>query len=231
MESYSVAEVASMLQVNEETVRRWIREGKLEANRKLGRGGSSITLDNIVNFVNQPPYTYIQPMIAWLNDNNIRYSLQAQKTAGGKVLTALAGAFLGVPGIIASDNITSKAAAPYIVLNNINYQGEVLDNNEDVISAQSEIIDAPDLSESEVVQTVEFTEPDDTFSQSAEIMNVRNSSTETPPSQIVSNDIDSKILEEQIKLIQLQQKRTRIDAEIKICESQIEYYRLLQKKK
>ena len=36
MQSYSVADVASMLNVNEETVRRWIREGKLEATlRKI----------------------------------------------------------------------------------------------------------------------------------------------------------------------------------------------------
>lgn len=43
MELYTVREIAKMLSVNEETVRRWIREGKLDAERGSGRQGSKVS--------------------------------------------------------------------------------------------------------------------------------------------------------------------------------------------
>lgn len=43
MEFYTVKEIAHMLSVNEETVRRWIRDGRLEAERGSGRQGSKIS--------------------------------------------------------------------------------------------------------------------------------------------------------------------------------------------
>jgi excisionase family DNA binding protein len=42
-EFYSVRDVARLLRVNEETVRRWIREDKLPAERGSGRHGSRIS--------------------------------------------------------------------------------------------------------------------------------------------------------------------------------------------
>ena len=52
MRSFSVTDVAAMLGVNEESVRRWIREGKLVANRRIGRAGSSVELKDIIDFDN-----------------------------------------------------------------------------------------------------------------------------------------------------------------------------------
>lgn len=43
MEFYTVKEIAQMLSVNEETVRRWIRDGRLEAERGSGRQGSKVS--------------------------------------------------------------------------------------------------------------------------------------------------------------------------------------------
>lgn len=43
MEFYTVKDIAIMLSVNEETVRRWIREGKVEAERGNGRQGSKVS--------------------------------------------------------------------------------------------------------------------------------------------------------------------------------------------
>lgn len=50
---YSVKEVAEMLSVNDETVRRWIRDDKLEAQRGSGRQGSKITSEALKNFLEQ----------------------------------------------------------------------------------------------------------------------------------------------------------------------------------
>ena len=43
MKSYSVKEVASILNTSEETVRRWIRDGKLKANKNSNKEGHEIT--------------------------------------------------------------------------------------------------------------------------------------------------------------------------------------------
>lgn len=70
---YSVSDVANMLRVNEETVRRWIRDGKLKANSAKGRGGNTIYINDVVDFVNKPPREYLLPLETWLTDNNISY--------------------------------------------------------------------------------------------------------------------------------------------------------------
>lgn len=47
---YSVKEVAEIVGVNEETVRLWLRSGRLKGSIKLGRGGSEITESNLIGF-------------------------------------------------------------------------------------------------------------------------------------------------------------------------------------
>lgn len=73
MKTYSVSEVAIQLDANEETVRRWIREGKLKAQRAVGRGGHSIRLEDVVDFANLPPRAYLRSLEFWLTANKIRY--------------------------------------------------------------------------------------------------------------------------------------------------------------
>lgn len=45
VEYYSVKEIAELLSVNEETVRRWIRDEKLDAERGSGRQEVKTTLE------------------------------------------------------------------------------------------------------------------------------------------------------------------------------------------
>ena len=47
---YTVKEVAEVMDVNEETVRRWIRSGRLKCSRKRGRGGNKIMESNLIDF-------------------------------------------------------------------------------------------------------------------------------------------------------------------------------------
>lgn len=51
MEYYTVKEIAELLSVNEETVRRWIRENKLSAERGSGRQGSKVTDEALRDFL------------------------------------------------------------------------------------------------------------------------------------------------------------------------------------
>jgi len=51
MEFYTVKDIAEMLSVNEETVRRWIRDGKLDAERGNGRQGSKVNDISLKKFL------------------------------------------------------------------------------------------------------------------------------------------------------------------------------------
>lgn len=55
MESYTVKQVAELLSTNEETVRRWIRSGKLGASLTSKKSGHIITADALNNFVKTTP--------------------------------------------------------------------------------------------------------------------------------------------------------------------------------
>lgn len=50
MKSYSVKEVAEQADVSEETVRRWIRSGRLEASQPSRKQGNSITEESLAKF-------------------------------------------------------------------------------------------------------------------------------------------------------------------------------------
>lgn len=58
MDTYTVKEVAKMMNTSEETVRRWIRSGKLKANMDSRKKGSVITDAMLREFTrNTPKYT------------------------------------------------------------------------------------------------------------------------------------------------------------------------------
>lgn len=67
----SVADVAEILEVSEESVRRWIRENKLAADRKLGRTGHTIHLAALVDFTKRSSADYWTKLHAWLDAKNI----------------------------------------------------------------------------------------------------------------------------------------------------------------
>lgn len=58
MEKYTVTEIAKMLNVNEETVRRWIRSGYLKATATSRKKGYIIDKKDLYEFVkNKPKYS------------------------------------------------------------------------------------------------------------------------------------------------------------------------------
>lgn len=55
MKTYSVNEISNILKTNPETVRRWIRLGKLKANQASRKGGNEITEQNLREFLKTSP--------------------------------------------------------------------------------------------------------------------------------------------------------------------------------
>lgn len=55
MDTYSVKEIADMLNTNPETVRRWIRSGKLEAIQESRKGGNFVTKSMLDAFLKTSP--------------------------------------------------------------------------------------------------------------------------------------------------------------------------------
>lgn len=55
MKTYSVKQIAKMLNKNPETVRRWIREGKLQAVQVSRKGGNSVSEEALKKFLETFP--------------------------------------------------------------------------------------------------------------------------------------------------------------------------------
>ncbi len=51
MKEYAVKEIASLLSVSDETVRRWIRDNKLVADRSAGTQGNKVKEEHLKNFL------------------------------------------------------------------------------------------------------------------------------------------------------------------------------------
>ena len=107
MHTLNVADVSHILGVSEESVRRWIRDNKLKAEKRLGRTGSSVELSDLVDFVNQPTNNYMAEMMLWLNGAGIPYEVVEENS--GNIAGALAGATLGR---LAVSGITALTGGP-----------------------------------------------------------------------------------------------------------------------
>ena len=55
MKTYNVAEIAKLLNVNKETVRRWIRSGQLKSTKKSKKDGNVIDELDLFEFVQTKP--------------------------------------------------------------------------------------------------------------------------------------------------------------------------------
>ena len=55
MDSYTVKQIANMLRTNEETVRRWIRTGKLVATKSSKKSGNIVTAAALHQFIQETP--------------------------------------------------------------------------------------------------------------------------------------------------------------------------------
>lgn len=109
MDVYSVADVSKMLNVNEETVRRWIRDGKLEASRAVGRGGNTLLLEYVVDFANKPPRAYLIFLEEWLNSKGIAYKRIKDFTYSDRT-KALGAAALGASAATVASAATTALA-------------------------------------------------------------------------------------------------------------------------
>lgn len=55
MKTYSVKQIAELLDTNPETVRRWIRNGKLQAIQESRKDGNSVSEDELEKFLKKTP--------------------------------------------------------------------------------------------------------------------------------------------------------------------------------
>lgn len=55
MRCYSVKEIANLVSVNEETVRRWIRDGELKSTILSKKSGNTIKESDLHKFLNRKP--------------------------------------------------------------------------------------------------------------------------------------------------------------------------------
>ena len=231
MQDYSVSDVAEMLGVNAETVRRWIRDDRLKAKRGLGRGGNSLQLEDIVEFVNTPPCNYVLPLMAWLDSHGIPYQketvsythsdspldhLPTGAATSGAAVTAsgvglgLASGAAGVIGAIlpvaaplvgAAALMTASKKKTHEYSDRIRLLPQAADEKVEDNAAETEQAELPAL---------ETTSP-----------------TPETKSESFDKSIRAKIIEEQIKLVKLKQELARVTAEISVAENQIEYYNLM----
>lgn len=70
MHFYSVLEVSRMLDVHAETVRRWIREGKLHSLQGSGRHGYRVTDEHLRAFIAENPSFLTEKLLKELNGDH-----------------------------------------------------------------------------------------------------------------------------------------------------------------
>ena len=238
MKTYFVSDAAKMLGVNEETIRRWIRrkEGNvLKADHSRGRGArSTLLLEDIVSFANEPPRAYLKSLIFWLETNGIKYrkiddpasqndltkSIQRSAVAAGTLaalapvvplLPIVAGA-AGAAAATATAKKPQKSQVPFTIELVTPPQAPSI---EDIPQSQSGTEAIADNKKGEL--PIGETDFEEEF-KNAEIQ-YHSLGEEV--------DIKAKIVEEQIKLIKLKQELAQIQAQISVTEGQIEYYNLL----
>lgn len=94
MEFYTVKEIAQMLSVNDETVRRWIRDGRLQAERGSGRQGSKVNDVSLKVFLEENKGLTTAVSAAALGIGSIGTSIASVTTPLG-IVSAIGGALFG----------------------------------------------------------------------------------------------------------------------------------------
>ncbi len=140
MKTYSVKQIAELLNTNPETVRRWIRDGKLKAEQASRKDGNTVTEDELVKFIKEnPKYSSVLAAISG--------GVIGSVVASSVTKTLLATAAIHIPGLgipIAASLLGGTAAAFLIKKN----------SSGDKISVQ-EVIDCFENSIKEHEKTIE----------------------------------------------------------------------------
>lgn len=225
MKTYSVSDAAKMLGVNEETVRRWIRKdgSTLKANRGRGRAGSTLQLEDIISFANEPPRTYLKSLIFWLDTNGIEYQKIKDNTIEKECFgTALSKAsstmILGAAANPANLAVATVGAITGTAISTMAKKSQV--------PFTIKLASSPELpfDGKEQIIIAETTEP--STDKTASDLELKAAEVQSS-SLCDGSDIKLKIVDEQIKLIKLKQELAQIQAQISVTEGQIEYYNLL----
>lgn len=109
MKSYNVKEIAELLQANPETVRRWIRKGKLEATRGSSRKeGSSVSSAALQKFLEGSP-KYAASAAAFISSPAAMVSVGVLTAIGG-----IAAAKIGNDNAIENASVDTVQICAYI---------------------------------------------------------------------------------------------------------------------
>lgn len=84
MKSYSVKEIADILNTNPETVRRWIRSGKLTSTMTSNKSGNIVSADALNKFIKETP-KYATQLAGSMISSPIALSLVVGGIIGGLV--------------------------------------------------------------------------------------------------------------------------------------------------
>ena len=99
MKNYKVTEVAKLLDTNEETVRRWIRNNKLHASQQSRKTGNIISDEDLRTFLDSYP-KYLEQFVASTN------AIAEKSTAG--ILAGIGISLLGAAGAAAVKALQTK---------------------------------------------------------------------------------------------------------------------------
>lgn len=214
---YSVSDVAKMLGVGSETVRRWIRDGKLLAKRVRGRNGNEITLEDVVQFANCPPLLYQDALRAWLEDHNIAYG-ECIMTKDGPVEAPNP-----VDGIGAAIG-GGAAAAVGALLGGLPTWGTLA-----AIGATAALVEQKKIVHNQYTQLYLRTAASEKESEDSTEPQSAPPALEKASGQPEKEEVDfqERIQEEKLKLIRLRQELAELEAKISVSEKQIEYYEIM----
>lgn len=90
MKSYSVKEIADILNTNPETVRRWIRSGKLTSTMTSNKSGNMVSADALNKFIKETP-KYATQLAGSMISSPIALSLVVASVIGGLVGSIISG--------------------------------------------------------------------------------------------------------------------------------------------
>lgn len=148
MNYYTVKDIAELLSVNEETVRRWIREGKLVAERGAGRQGSKIDeqalkefLENNRTFLNSTVATTLGIASAIPVVGGILSSLGIGAAAAGSIVAPVSAALMGMSWLTASKQSQKdkKSIKEELEVKKLELEGIIMQLKYEIASRENEL--------------------------------------------------------------------------------------------
>lgn len=113
MKTYSVKQIAELLNTNPETVRRWIRDGKLKGEQASRKDGNTVTEDELVKFLKENPK--YSSLLAQLGGGVMSGVVAASAT---KTLLATAAIYIPGLGIPIAASLLGGTAAGFFMKKN-----------------------------------------------------------------------------------------------------------------